>query len=134
MTAPIGVPGTAKEHVVRKVIVSTFVSLDGVMQAPGGTEEDRSGGFTFGGWQAPFADESDDVAGTAMQKLLAPPYDLLLGRRTYEIFAAYWPFQDDPIGKGFTSARKYVATRTLKDLTRKNSVAPSAMPPPMSPG
>src|SRR5262245_11208043 len=120
MTAPIGVPGTAKGHVVRKVIVSTFVSLDGVMQAPGGTEEDRSGGFTFGGWQAPFADESDDVAGTAMQKLLAPPYDLLLGRRTYEIFAAYWPFQDDPIGKGFTSARKYVATRTLKDLTWKN--------------
>ena len=108
---------------MRKVIASTFISLDGVMQAPGGTEEDRSGGFKSGGWQAPFADESDDVAGAAMQKLLAPPYDLLLGRRTYEIFAAYWPFQDDPIGKGFTSARKYVATRTLKDLTWKNSVA-----------
>jgi dihydrofolate reductase len=105
---------------MRKVIAGTFVSLDGVMQAPGGRDEDPTGGFRFGGWTAP---HWDDALSKAMERTLAPPYDLLLGRKTYEIFAAYWPFQDDPIGKAFTGATKYVATRTLKDLTWKNSIA-----------
>jgi dihydrofolate reductase len=105
---------------MRKVIASAFVSLDGVMQAPGGPEEDPTGGFKFGGWTMPLF---DDVMGQAMGRIFSEKFDLLLGRKTYEIFAAYWPFQDDPFGKAFTDAKKYVATRTLKDLTWANSVA-----------
>ena len=107
---------------MRKVITGAMVSLDGVMQAPGGPQEDVSGGFRFGGWVAPLFDEE---FGKAIDALLSPPYDLLLGRKTYEIFAAYWPYQaaDDPIAKGFNAATKYVATRSGVPLTWKGSIA-----------
>jgi len=107
---------------MRKVITGAFVSLDGVMQAPGGPEEDPTGGFKLGGWVAPFADE---VFGKAVEQLFTPPYDLLLGRKTYEIFAAHWPYQssDDPIAKSFNAVTKYVATRSDLPLTWQKSVA-----------
>lgn len=111
---------------MRKVIVGAMVSIDGVMQAPGGPEEDPTGGFKFGGWVAPFAD-SDPVFGAEIGKLFGEPFDLLLGRRTYEIFAAFWPYAeggaDDFIAKTFNRATKYVATRKGVDLTWKGSVA-----------
>src|ERR1051326_8425062 len=95
---------------MRKVIVGAMVSMDGVMQAPGGPEEDPTGGFRFGGWTAPLG--PDPVFGQEIGKLLSPPYDLLLGRRTYEIFAAYWPFAEqgphDQIARQFNQATKYV--------------------------
>jgi dihydrofolate reductase len=95
---------------MRKIVVSAFVSLDGVMQAPGGPEEDPIGGFRFGGWVAPFFDET---AGATIGELFAKPFDLLLGRKTYDIFAAHWPYAgaDDPIGPLFDRINKYVATR-----------------------
>lgn len=100
---------------MRKVIVGAFVSMDGVMQAPGGPEEDPTGGFKFGGWVAPLAD-NDPVFGEEIGKLFGQQYDLLLGRKTYEIFAAYWPFgetgPDAEIAKQFNSIRKYVVTRS----------------------
>ena len=73
---------------MRKIVVFTMISLDGVMQAPGGPEEDTSGGFKYGGWTAPYGDES---FGNIIAKELSVPFDLLLGRKTYEIFAGYWP-------------------------------------------
>jgi dihydrofolate reductase len=109
---------------VRKVITGTFVSLDGVMQAPGGPKEDPTHGFEFGGWVVPYADE---VFGQAIDDLFGQPFDLLLGRKTYEIFAAHWPYAeggpDDSIAKRFNSVTKYVATRSNMDLTWKGSVA-----------
>ena len=98
---------------MRKVIVLSFVSLDGVMQAPGGPEEDRSGGFAYGGWTFPFF---DGFSGGIMAEQMGHPFDVLLGRKTYEIFASYWPFQkgEDPITVGLNRAVKYVATRTLE--------------------
>jgi len=109
---------------MRNLVVGALVSLDGVMQAPGGPDEDPSGGFPFGGWNAPFDDAMDD-AGILGQ--FSQPFDLLLGRRTYEIFAAYWPFQDDGVAGGiagrFNAARKFVATRKGVDLAWSNSVA-----------
>lgn len=111
---------------MRKLIVGAFVSLDGVMQAPGGPEEDPTGGFRFGGWVAPTAD-ADPVFGAEVGKLFAQPFDLLLGRRTYEIFAAHWPYAEggpyDDIARTFNRITKYVATRKGADLTWKNSVA-----------
>jgi dihydrofolate reductase len=110
---------------VRRVIVGAMVSLDGVMQAPGGPEEDPTGGFKFGGWVAPYADV-DPVFGEEIGKLFGQPFDLLLGRRTYDIFAAYWPFAEggsyDDIATAFNRVRKYVATRKGADLTWKGSV------------
>lgn len=110
---------------MRKVIVGAMVSLDGVMQAPGGPEEDPTGGFKFGGWVAPYADV-DPVFGEEIGKLFGQPFDLLLGRRTYDIFAAYWPFAEggsyDDIATAFNRVRKYVATRKGADLTWKGSV------------
>lgn len=91
---------------MRKIRTATFVSLDGVMQAPGGPEEDPSGGFAFGGWVFPHFDER---LGELMGRAMGEDYDLLLGRRTYEIFAAYWPHQDDEIGRTFNAVNKYVA-------------------------
>ena len=91
---------------MREVRTATFVSLDGVMQAPGGPEEDPSGGFAFGGWVFPHFDER---LGGLMGQAMGEDYDLLLGRRTYEIFAAYWPHQDDEIGRAFNAVNKYVA-------------------------
>lgn len=109
---------------MRKVVVGAMVSLDGVMQAPGGPEEDPTGGFRYGGWVAPLADE---VFGEEMGRLLGQRFDLLLGRKTYEIFAAHWPYAeggaDDAIAKTFNSITKYVATRKGLELTWKSSVA-----------
>ncbi len=108
---------------MRKLIVASFVTLDGVMQAPGGPEEDTTGGFKYGGWTAGYW---DDVLGGVMDEQMAGPFDLLLGRKTYEIFAAYWPYvkSDNPnyqIADKFNSAQKYVASRTLKELEWNNS-------------
>lgn len=111
---------------MRKVITGAFVSMDGVMQAPGGPDEDPTGGFKFGGWVAPMAD-TDPVFGEEVGKLFAEPYDLLIGRRTYEIFAAHWPYAeggpDDEIAKQFNRITKYVATRSTEPLSWKHSVA-----------
>lgn len=97
---------------MRKVVVGAFVSLDGVMQAPGGPEEDPVGGFKHGGWAVPHFDET---LGGAVDEMFAEPFDLLLGRKTYDIFAAHWPYvgPDDPIGARFSRITKYVATRNL---------------------
>lgn len=107
---------------MRKVITAAFVSLDGVMQAPGGPDEDPTGGFAFGGW---LFHHWDEASGEVIDEILGSPYDLLLGRKTYEIFAAYWPYvpADDPIGKAFNAATKYVASRSATPLTWQNSVA-----------
>jgi dihydrofolate reductase len=111
---------------MRKVIVGAMLSMDGVMQAPGGPEEDPTGGFKFGGWVAPFADV-DPVFGEEISKLFGEPFDLLLGRRTYDIFAAHWPYAEggpyDDIAKAFNRATKYVATIKGVDLSWKGSVA-----------
>jgi len=100
---------------MRKVIVGAFVSIDGVMQAPGGPDEDPTGGFQYGGWVAPMAD-TDPVFGEEVGALFSEPYDLLLGRKTYEIFAAHWPYAeggpDGEIAKQFNRITKYVATRS----------------------
>ncbi len=104
---------------MRKIKVLTFLSLDGIMQAPGGPDEDTSGGFAYGGWTFPYADE---FFGKAVGEEMAKPFDLLLGRKTYEIFAAYWPFhEDNEIGKLFNKAKKYVASKTLENLEWNNS-------------
>jgi dihydrofolate reductase len=107
---------------MRKLIAGVMMSLDGVMQAPGGPEEDPTGGFRFGGWVFP---HFDDVLGQAMDQSFGAPFDLLLGRKTYEIFAAHWPYvgADDPIGKRFNEVTKYVATTSNTPLRWQNSVA-----------
>lgn len=111
---------------MRKVIVAAFISLDGVMQAPGGPQEDPVGGFKFGGWVAPLAD-TDPVFGEEVGALFGQSYDLLLGRKTYEIFAAHWPYAeggpDDAIAKQFNQITKYVATRSGEvDTSWRNTV------------
>jgi len=105
---------------MRKLTGAVFISLDGIMQAPGGPEEDPTGGFRFGGWTFPFHDES---SGPAMESfLIKPEYDLLLGKRTYDIFAAYWPYnQDGPIGPKFNRINKYVLTHSDEPLAWENS-------------
>jgi dihydrofolate reductase len=104
---------------MRKMIAITQVTLDGVMQAPGGPEEDPSNGFTHGGWAMPFV---DDAAGQVIGEIMAGEFDMLLGRRTYDIFAGYWPNQgDNPIAKAFNKATKYVVTRSLDRLDWKKS-------------
>jgi dihydrofolate reductase len=104
---------------MRKIIAITQVTLDGVMQAPGGPEEDPSNGFIHGGWAMPFV---DDAASQVIGEIIAGEFDLLLGRRTYEIFAGYWPHQgDNPIAKAFNRATKYVVTRSLNRLDWKKS-------------
>jgi dihydrofolate reductase len=106
---------------MRKIIVLSFISLDGVMQAPGGPDEDTSGGFKYGGWTFPYF---DDASGQIMGEQIKPPFDLLLGRKTYDIFAAYWPNQseDNPVTKPFNDARKYVATHEPFDPTWDNTI------------
>ena len=94
---------------MRRVIVLEFVTLDGVIQAGGGPEEDTSGGFAYGGWQAPY---DDDVAEAVMSKQMTLPFDLLLGRKTFEIWAAYWPHHADE-WPGVNPATKYVASNTM---------------------
>ncbi len=107
---------------MRKVVAATFLSLDGVMQAPGGPDEDPTGGFTLGGWTVNYW---DDVMREAMAEIFSEPFELLLGRKTYDIFAAHWPYvgEDHPIGSLFNSVTKYVATRSAEPLTWQNSVA-----------
>lgn len=104
---------------MRKIIAITQVTLDGVMQAPGGPEEDPRNGFSHGGWAMPFFDEA---ANQVISETIASEFDMLLGRRTYEIFAAYWPNHgDNPIGKAFNKATKYVVTHSLDQLDWENS-------------
>ncbi len=106
---------------MRRVVAAAFVSMDGVMQAPGLPTEDPTGGFRFGGWTAPHA---DSATGEWVMGLFETPFELLLGRRTYEIFAAYWPFMppDHPIAARFNATTKHVATRADAPLTWTNSV------------
>ncbi|SAK52261.1 hypothetical protein AWB76_01684 [Caballeronia temeraria] len=110
---------------MRKLIVSTFISLDGVIQAPGGPREDPSGGFRFGGWIVPFADEA---IGQHVQSLLAQPFELLLGRNTYDIFASHWPdvpadSKSRAIADVFNRVPKHVATHLSAGLDWQNSRA-----------
>jgi dihydrofolate reductase len=101
---------------MRALAVNTFVSLDGVMQAPGGPHEDPTGGFTAGGWAVNYFDEEmmSRISG-------ADPYELLLGRGTYEIFAAHWPYDEGPIADHLNSTRKHVASTTLDRVEWNNS-------------
>jgi dihydrofolate reductase len=106
---------------MRKLVTLTFVTLDGVMQAPGGPEEDISGGFKHGGWTVGYW---DDFMGKVMDAQTAEPFDLLLGRTTYEIFAAYWPTsKEEPMASKLNAAKKYVASRTLSKLEWRNSLS-----------
>ena len=108
---------------MRKLIAAAFVSLDGVMQAPGGPEEDPSGGFAFGGWTAPFWTEESNPFMGVFDQASDHPFDLLLGRKTYDIFAGYWPVhQEHPIGPLFNRVNKYVVTSTPDTLDWINSV------------
>lgn len=102
---------------MRELAVQAFVTLDGVMQAPGGPEEDPSGGFTAGGWSVPYW---DDVIEQSMGEAMGRPFDLVLGRKTYEIFAAYWPQAGDE-GAELNEATKHVASTTLNELEWANS-------------
>ena len=117
---------------MRKLVTAAFVSVDNVMQAPGGPEEDPTGGFQFGGWTAPFF---DDIVGSAVSEWFKSQFDLLLGRKTYDIFAAHWPYIDvDPssssfdalnaeIAKRFNTITKFVATHRPESLRWNNSKA-----------
>jgi len=110
---------------MRKIIVAAFLSLDGVMQGPGGPTEDTSDGFTLGGWIVPYADEA---SGQAIGDLFSRPFDLLLGRRTYDIFASYWPLvpagaQHSGIADLFNGTTKHVATHHPETLAWRNSRA-----------
>ncbi|MEO5760241.1 MAG: dihydrofolate reductase family protein [Mesorhizobium sp.] len=104
---------------MRKIIAATFLSLDGIMQAPGGPEEDPEGGFQFGGWTFHYW---DDAMGAVMGEAFSKPFDLLLGRKTYDIFAAHWPYQEnDPIAESFNTVTKYVATHRPDSLSWQNT-------------
>lgn len=103
---------------MKNIIILSFVTLDGVMQAPGGPEEDTSGGFQYGGWTVPYFDES---LGEVMGKQMSEPFDLLLGRKTYEIFASYWPHHQDE-GPEINRATKYVASRQAIQFTWERSI------------
>ncbi len=103
---------------MRKVIVLEFISLDGVIQSPGGPEEDTSDGFAHGGWISPY---SDPVVGTVIQKQMSMPFDLLLGRKTFEIWAPFWPQHADA-WPGVNTATKYVASNTVSSHEWKPSV------------
>jgi dihydrofolate reductase len=101
---------------MRKLIVNSFMSLDGVMQSPGGPDEDPTGGFAHGGWGANYFDDE------MMARMAdSAPYELLLGRGTYEIFAAHWPYDEGPIADQLNGTRKYVASRTLDRVDWENS-------------
>jgi dihydrofolate reductase len=123
--APLGglnlqrVPGERTQD-MRRLVVSTFLTLDGVMQAPGGPDEDDSGGFALGGWSVSYW---DDHMAQVMDEETSAPFDLVLGRRTYDIFAAYWPHASEDDGaQPFNDATKYVASRSRPTLEWNNSV------------
>jgi dihydrofolate reductase len=103
---------------MRKIIVLEFLTLDGVMQAPGGPKEDTSGGFKYGGWTAPYF---DDFSGKVMVEQMKQPFSLLLGRKTFEIFASYWPQHEDK-WPGVNDTTKYVVSNSLKKHEWSNSV------------
>ena len=103
---------------MRELIVNTFITLDGVMQGPGGPEEDPSGGFAHGGWSVAYF---DDVLGEALDEAMARPFDLVLGRKTYEIFAAHWGYSDEPAAEPLNAATKHVASTTLTSVEWENS-------------
>ena len=103
---------------MRELIVNAFLTLDGVMQAPGGPEEDPTGGFDHGGWSFGYWDEQME---RAMGESLSRPFDLILGRKTYEIFAAHWPHSDDPGAELFNRVTKHVASTTRRELEWENS-------------
>lgn len=105
---------------MRKIIVQEFITLDGVMQAPGGPDEDKESGFKWGGWTAPYFAEADEEAGELMQKWLKPT-DLLLGRKTFEIFAGYWPKHAD-MWPGIMDVTKYCVSTSMDKSDWKNSV------------
>lgn len=106
------------DQTMRKIIVLSFISLDGVMQAPGGSKEDESGGFSHGGWTVPFFDET---LGQIMGEQMSRPFDLLLGRKTFEIFASYWPDHQQE-GKEINQATKYVVSTTLDSHVWQKSI------------
>ena len=104
---------------MRRIVVNTFVTLEGVMQAPGGPEEDPTGNFKYGGWSFNYWDE---MMGNFMSEFMARPFELLLGRKTYEIFAAHWPYiKNDPTADKFNSIKKYVVSKTVNKLNWNNS-------------
>lgn len=103
---------------MRKIIVLTFVTLDGVMQGPGGPTEDTSGNFVHGGWTVPYF---DDFLGRIMGEQMSKPFDLLLGRKTFEIFASYWPYHPEE-GAEINRATKYVVSNTLAKHEWEKSV------------
>jgi dihydrofolate reductase len=103
---------------MRKIIVLEHISLDGVIQAPGGPDEDTSGGFAYGGWTASY---SDEILGSALSKQMNKPFDLLLGRKTFDIWAPYWPHHGD-IWPGVNTATKYVASHTMTSSEWQPSV------------
>lgn len=105
---------------MRKIVVLSFISLDGVMQAPGGPDEDTTSGFKYGGWTVPFW---DDFSGKEMGEQMGVPFDLLLGRKTYDIFASYWPQHEDGLaGEPFKKAKKYVVSNNAElDMPWKDS-------------
>jgi dihydrofolate reductase len=104
---------------MRKLVVLSFITLDGVMQAPGGPGEDDSGGFKYGGWSVGYF---DDFLGNVMSEQMGHPFDLLLGRKTYDIFAAYWPQVKDETGAGINRAKKYVVSHRPVNLDWKTTV------------
>src|SRR5688572_2076763 len=115
-TAPKKAEGSEPK---RKVVVLTFLTMDGIMQAPGGPEEDTSGGFRHGGWSVGYF---DDAVGQEMGKQMGHKFDLLLGRRTYDIFASYWPKVNEPGADVVNNATKYVATHRPLSSDWKKSV------------
>jgi dihydrofolate reductase len=103
---------------MRKIIVLSMVSLDGILQAPGRPEEDTSGGFKYGGWTVPY---SDELLGNVIREQMRQPFNLLLGRKTFEIWETYWP-QHESVWPGINEAAKYVVSKTLKKTDWKNSI------------
>lgn len=103
---------------MRKLVLLTFVTLDGVMQAPGGPNEDTSGDFKYGGWTVGYW---DDFLGKVMEVQMEKPFDLLLGRKTYDIFAAFWPSSKESGADKLNAVKKYVVSRSLGELSWSNS-------------
>lgn len=106
---------------MRKIITTTFVTLDGVMQAPGGSEEDTAGGFAYGGWQLSFP--SDEILDAKLNELMTTPFEMLLGKKTYDIFASFWPTAttDPEVADPFNSTKKYVVSHESFEPTWHNS-------------